>query len=353
MPLKLMIDSGAFSVWKSGKTIDLNDYIRFCKSHPNISVIVSLDVIPPKNTILSEETKNEICQEGWKNYLKMIRTLPMDKVMPVYHRGENIRWLEKYIDFGCPFIGIAPRFDGSSHSRFHKFITDCKEVLLDSEGKPVIRAHGLAVTNHKMMNMLPWYSVDSATWAQLASWGKILVPKLTKGQWNFRTQWHDVFCGVRVQKRQNPQWHILAMKEQSPQMMQVVEKWLKEHGIGLGTHDIFPANGKKPQKLIEMWADRAKTQILRIKEPGVCNNDQVRRWINAVFYHKCNDVLPIRQLYLAGNEAVDQVEDQIRYRLLSFANDKRQIEKLHPKIGQCEEIHEFSLEQELERRVYA
>lgn len=117
-----MIDSGAFSVWNSGGKIDLDSYIKYCKERPNLSVIVGLDVIPPKGAKLTDELKDKVATEGWNNYLKMIRHLPMEKVVAVFHRGDSYKWLEKMLDFGCPYIGLSPRHDGTGSDRRDKFL---------------------------------------------------------------------------------------------------------------------------------------------------------------------------------------------------------------------------------------
>lgn len=343
MPERLMIDSGAFSVWSSGKTIDLDEYIRYCKSRPNIDVFVGLDVIPPKGTKLTPEVKDEVAKEGWKNYLKMIRHVPMEKVVPVYHRGDHIKWLETMLDFGCPYIGLAPRFDGTGMERRFKFLVDCSKLLVDSEGKCVRKVHGFAVTNHKMMTMFPWYSVDSATFTQLGSWGAILVPRLRNGIWDFTAPPYRIFCSIIATKRQQAEHHLLAMKEQRPSLYKIVKKWLDENRVGLGEHRIVESNGKRPEKFTERWGDRSKTKIMQIIEPGVCNYDQVRRWINAVFYHMANDALPIQHLYLAGNGPCLEVDVQIRYRLQSYAEGQSRIDWLYKRLGSYEQPFEYPM----------
>lgn len=347
MPLKLMIDSGAFSVWSKGKTIDLDEYIRYCRSKPELSVVVNLDVIPPKGVRLTEEVKDEVAKKGWENYMKMIRVLDMEKVVPVYHRGDSQKWLEKYLDFGSPYIGLSPRFDGSAMDRRLKFVADCKKIVCGSDGKPLVKTHGFAVTNQTMMTMFPWYSVDSASWTQVAAWGGILVPKLRGGTWDFKSRPYRVFCSVVAMKRQESEHHLLAMKEQRPAFYENVVKWLDHCGVGIGEHKVVPAAGKKPKKVVEKWADRKKTKILQVIVPGVCNSDQVRRWINAVFFHHCNDALDIENLYLAGNGPCCQVEEQIRYRLRSFVEGPLATNWIYDRLGSYKSPMKFPFHEPL------
>ena len=341
MPLKLMIDSGAFSVWKSGKTIDLDAYIKYCKSRPDLSVVVGLDVIPPRGAKLTDSLKDKVASEGWNNYLKMIREIPMEKVVPVFHRGDHIKWLEVMLDFGCPYIGLSPRFDGTSMDRRFRFLNEAKKLIYDSSGNPITKVHGFAVTNHKMMTDFKWYSVDSATWVQTAGWGGILVPPFENGQWNFRKQPYRVLCSVVASKRQDASYHVLAMREQRPRLFAIVSKWLSDNGIGLGKHTVVPANGRKPKNVIERWEDRAKTKILQIEERGVTNCDRARKWINGVYFHRVNESLDIQNIYLAGSGTTPAIENQMRCRLRSFVDELTTTDWLYRRIGQWEQPFEF------------
>ena len=71
----IMIDSGAFSVWNKGTTIDLDDYIIYCLKYINsINYVVNLDVIPGKpGQRPSKEEVERSAVIGYGNYHKMIR----------------------------------------------------------------------------------------------------------------------------------------------------------------------------------------------------------------------------------------------------------------------------------------
>src|SRR5262245_30767441 len=46
-PIRLFLDSGAYSAWKKGETIDVRDYIKFVReAEPCLTVYANLDVIP-------------------------------------------------------------------------------------------------------------------------------------------------------------------------------------------------------------------------------------------------------------------------------------------------------------------
>ena len=148
---RLMLDSGAFSVWTKGETIDIDDYIRFCLDNPGVSYYIVLDVIAGGNRRDSDIESAE--QATWDNYQYMLRQgLPMEKVMPVVHRGlGHTKWLEKYIDFGSPYIGFGQvGFFGNLASQ-KRDLDPISKVIFDSTGKAIVRTHGLAVTSFPLM----------------------------------------------------------------------------------------------------------------------------------------------------------------------------------------------------------
>ena len=95
---KVFLDSGAFSVWNSGKTIKLADYISFVNRFGEyFDVIANLDVMNDPD-------------ESYNNYLDMIRMVTrkefISKIVPVYHYPEPSRYLDNYLD-KTDYVGIG------------------------------------------------------------------------------------------------------------------------------------------------------------------------------------------------------------------------------------------------------
>jgi hypothetical protein len=169
----LILDSGAFGVWSQGNTISLNDYIRFCVASPGVSYFVSLDVIPGKPRVKSSITRasvEESCKAGWANYKEIIKVIPKDKVIPVFHMNDDPRWLDKMLSFGCGYVGVSPANDRSTYDKL-KWMRSIQRQLFDGAGRPVCKTHGFAVTSYDLMNAWEWHSVDSASWKLTAAWG--------------------------------------------------------------------------------------------------------------------------------------------------------------------------------------
>ena len=180
----LLLDSGAYSVWNVGGVVDLDRYIQFCKDHPGVSYYVSLDVIIGKKG--DDRTKRAdaveaSCQESWSNYQKMISVLPIEKVIPVFHRGENFKWLEKYLKFGCPYIGFGQIGTGGGEGQGH-YLDQIRKFVCGADGRPVVKTHGFAVTAYELMLSFPWHSVDSASWIRAGSYCDVYFPAVKDGE---------------------------------------------------------------------------------------------------------------------------------------------------------------------------
>ena len=98
---KIIMDSGAFSVFKSGKIIDIDEYIAACKDlEGDFDEFVGLDVIGnPREGITDVDGMKRNLSKMWEAGVKAI---------PVYHQSEPI----EHLDWCCANahkIGLASR----------------------------------------------------------------------------------------------------------------------------------------------------------------------------------------------------------------------------------------------------
>lgn len=152
----VIIDSGAFSVWTKGDTIDIEDYLKFCMSLPDKWQYVNLDVIPKTGS-----TPDEIelcCEEGYKNYLYLKKHLK--NVMPVYHYGDHIKWLHKFMQ-ESDYIGISPANDTSEKVK-RQFFKEVFNVVQDK-----VKTHALGYSSDVGVTLFPFYSVDTISYKYL------------------------------------------------------------------------------------------------------------------------------------------------------------------------------------------
>lgn len=156
----IFLDSGAFSAFTQGVDVDIEAYARFCKDNADIVQYASvLDAIG-----------DEI--GTWQNQHKL-EQLGVN-VLPCYHYGEPIEVLRYYRD-NYEYMTIGGMVPISTPQLF-LWLDRVWEELIDGNGEPVIKVHGFGLTSPALMEKYPWYSVDSSSWLQIASFGAVFVP---------------------------------------------------------------------------------------------------------------------------------------------------------------------------------
>lgn len=174
--MRLFIDSGAFTAWAKGTTIDIDEYIKFCKEMLAVSkcklTFAALDVIAGEKGQTEKLTAAQLersCEQGWENYQYMKKQgVPC---LMTFHQFERKYWLKRIIEDGGndPYIGLSPRKVGVSTEekrawlkRVFRYI---RSIAPDKE-QPVVKTHGLGVSSPAFMEEFPFYSVDSTAWLQ-------------------------------------------------------------------------------------------------------------------------------------------------------------------------------------------
>jgi len=312
----MMLDSGAYTVMSANKVIDIHDYIRFCREHPDCSYYVNLDVIPTSSSPTVIEAASNA---SWDNYLQMIQELPRDKVLPVYHYGASLSHLRKILAFGCPYVGLG----GSAHKSTGlrtKWLRTLRKEVFDGAGRPVVMTHGFAVTSYDLMKVWEWHSVDSASWKDFANYGAIYLPIERAGRFDYDTKPMVVFTTPQSTKRDRQQHYDTL----SPLLQERMGRWLASCGVCMGTSQYIPVPAGQKYKLDvpagEIWQTKG-TLVLRPAPPegkGVTNSFEMRAKVNSKFVARSNAVLPVKHIYFAGQTMPYPLEFQIKRRLLSY-----------------------------------
>ena len=120
-----MIDSGAFSVWKSKNRveIDVRDYGDYLlRQRHHFDACANLDVIPgtPNHPPSPEEAEAAV-EESWEN-LQYLESLGLNPI-PVYHQGEHPDALKRIIDAVYDYVGISPN-DKSPKPQRERFLNE-------------------------------------------------------------------------------------------------------------------------------------------------------------------------------------------------------------------------------------
>lgn len=184
--MTVIIDSGAFTAWSSGKPIDIDEYVAFCQSDACPDHFVALDVIPgeggKKNQTITNKDILACCKQSVANYAYMVDRLPQEKLIPVFHQGDPIEFLHEYYDMGARYIGVSPNNNMPTLVK-KAWLTDT--VLPHMSKFPDLKTHGFGVHSFRLIDSFPWYSVDSTAWARQANTGVVFVPRYTKGKYDY------------------------------------------------------------------------------------------------------------------------------------------------------------------------
>jgi hypothetical protein len=284
---KLFIDSGAYTAWSQKTNINIELYAEWCRQYEmddgfsHHITFSNLDVIgDAKGT--------------WKNQ-KTMENLGVP-ALPVYHIGEPIEYLERYIKFYKYFAlgGLVPF--STNKAKLREFLDMAfAKYICDKDGMPKVKVHGFGMTNHEMMVRYPWYSVDSTAWLLTGVNGAILVPMMRNGKWDFLLPPLRCMISNKV-KTGGGMTHYIAMP---PNIQRLVRLYLKSQGITYGRSSFHYEEAPIPLGDNQVWHDsRNKPQTgqeglleTRIID-GVSNNYLRRDYINALYYRELGAALP-------------------------------------------------------------
>lgn len=219
---RFFLDSGAYSAWSRGSVIDLDEYCEFIRANIDlIDVYASLDVIPgvPGRAATPKE-RDAAAQKSWENYLYM-RDAHLSP-LPVYHYGEDPRFLTRMLDYGCDYIGIGGLVGIPGGPR-RVWLDRTFDMITDDAGMPTVKTHGFGMTAVPLIFRYPWYSVDSTTWIKITASGSVYLPAMRDGEFVFDEVPTTVSVSNRNPKQSTGGKHANSM---SVGMMAILTKWL-------------------------------------------------------------------------------------------------------------------------------
>lgn len=140
--VKTILDSGAFSAWKSGTKVNVDELIEEAK-RPGWHEVAAFDPIGDPDSSLA-------------NALKMRNAgLP---VIPIFHFGESWDFLEYYKSSFGDRIGLGGIATGISAIERKRWLDQ-----VFARAYPA-KFHGFGVASEDLLMRFPFYSVDSASW---------------------------------------------------------------------------------------------------------------------------------------------------------------------------------------------
>lgn len=152
---KIIIDNGAFSIWRKGGSIDWDIYYNFV-----LELLDRIEIFFIPDVIDGTEEEND---ELIKDYIAM----NISKGVPIWHVDESLERLERLADtFDYIAIGSAGEYAQLGTPQWHNKMDKAMRVLCDSGGYPKVKIHMLRCLNKRIFTQYPFYSGDSTALAQ-------------------------------------------------------------------------------------------------------------------------------------------------------------------------------------------
>jgi len=162
---QIFLDSGAYSAFTKGISIELDEYAQFIKDNNDVIRMASvLDAIGDAN-------------ETWRNQNKL-EALGC-QVIPCFHGGEPIDACRYYVA-NYPYISLGGMVGGAT-SVLKAWLDEVfTEAICDADGYAKCKVHGFGMTSLSLMERYPWYSVDSTSWVMTAAFGSLVFPEIKR-----------------------------------------------------------------------------------------------------------------------------------------------------------------------------
>jgi hypothetical protein len=149
---EIMLDSGAYSAWTSGRNISPIDYMNYIDQNKEfISQYVALDVMGDADLT--------------RAYYQIMKSKGYSPI-PVFHYDDDIEYLQWYVEQGERYIALGstvPVADKSEVVSWVKYLWMCF---------PYIEFHLLGSSHPLVLQCAQISSCDSSSWAMMAVNGK-------------------------------------------------------------------------------------------------------------------------------------------------------------------------------------
>jgi len=175
VPVASFVDSGGFSAWSQGVSIDLDRYASWLRRYARvIDHYANLDVIGSSRGTLLNQIR-----------LERLGLRPL----PIVHYGSSQEEIRRYHSRGYEYQclgGMVPRLGSMSAALRRGQEHDGLRWLKDSHEAAAelgVKLHGFGVTSWGLVQAFPWRSVDSSSWASGIRYGRLVVFDHRRGRW--------------------------------------------------------------------------------------------------------------------------------------------------------------------------
>lgn len=275
--VNLFLDSGAFSAYTQKVEIDVQEYIDFIKTHQDvIEVYANLDFIHLTDKKLS-------AVKTWENQMAM--EAAGLKPIPVFHYGEDEKWLQRYLKKGYEYIALGGMVKTTNLLVWLDRIWH--QYLVDEKGFPKVKVHGFGQTSLRLMLRYPWYSVDSTSWVVTGRLGSIFVPRYRDGKWIYDEDSWKISVSNKSPNKKEAGQHIDTLP---PTQKAIFLDYIHAKGYQLGKSRFeLRSQDYEPQEN-EKWAEKkpkeksSKRLLEIIEEVGISNSYQLRDEMNIIYF---------------------------------------------------------------------
>lgn len=126
--------------------------------------------------------------------------------VPVIHFGTKLKWVSHYLERGYDLVGIGGVGTESidhGNGGYNQWADGVFRLICPGpKYLPLVRTHGFAVTDWKIVTRFPWWSVDSASWVMIAAYGSIVVPRRRGGRADFNSPPYTVSISDPTYKKE-------------------------------------------------------------------------------------------------------------------------------------------------------
>jgi hypothetical protein len=209
---KIFLDSGAFSAFTQGVSVDIGKYCDYIQR--NADIIEHVDGQPLASVLDAIGD----CDGTWKNQMEMERRGV--RPLPCFHYGEPVEVLDWYVA-NYSYITIGGMVPISTPQLKLWLDRLWRDHLTLPDGTPKIKVHGFGLTSLPLMMRYPWYSVDSSTWVQWGANGMILIPTEAFSR-------RQVDISSRSSRKKIAGQHIDSV---APQQREAIEREIRNFGV--------------------------------------------------------------------------------------------------------------------------
>lgn len=164
---QIFLDSGAFSAYTLGVTINVEDYCKY--------IWTNWDIVKVEDGVLMASVLDGI-GDPLLTYQNQKRMEQLGvKPLPCFHAGEDERYLEYYVS-NYEYITLGGMVGSSTKQLFYWLDRIWDRYLCDGAGRPRLKVHGFGITSIPIMERYPWWSCDSSSWIQSAAFGSVVTP---------------------------------------------------------------------------------------------------------------------------------------------------------------------------------